>query len=46
MKAAVLTIVKYLHDKGIGRLYDGWPTDAAQVSAQPLQSSLRQIAGP
>jgi len=43
VKAAVLTIVKYLHDKGIGRLYDGWPTDAAQVSAQPLQSSLRQI---
>jgi hypothetical protein len=33
VKAAVLTIVEKLHDKGIGMLYAGWPTDGAQVGS-------------
>lgn len=32
VKAAVLTIVERMHAIGLGKLYDGWPTDGTQVT--------------
>ncbi len=45
VKAAVLTVVEWLHADGFGRMYSGWPQGWAQVRPAPRSRMPRGGSG-